>query len=93
MSWIQPSTTELRHHHTHHTDSIIQQWLPEQHYVQHLVDVNLLEHGQHRDRIHGREQRREHEAVQEVERANPGERTRLQSASKKYHFIVHTSIL
>lgn len=51
--------------HKTHRDGIVEQRLAKHDDVQHLVDVDLLEHGQHRDRIDGRDERRKQEHVQE----------------------------
>ena len=69
---------------THHADAVVEQRLPEQHDIQHLIHVNLLEHGQHSDRVDRGEQRREHEAVQEVERPHPGERPDLRTPPDRH---------
>lgn len=40
-------------------DGVVQQRFAKDHYVQDLVHVNLLEDGEHRDRVHGRDERGE----------------------------------
>lgn len=49
---------------THHGDGVIEQGLPEDDDEQHLVDVNLLKHGQHGHWVHGSNQAAEQEEVQ-----------------------------
>lgn len=51
---------------THHSDSIVEEWLPEHEDVQQLVDVDFLEHCQHSHGVYGRDDGAEQEAGQQV---------------------------
>lgn len=49
----------------HHCDGVVEQGLPEDDDEQHLVDVHLLEHGQHGHRVHSGNQAAEQQEVQQ----------------------------
>lgn len=51
---------------THHSDGVVEERLPEHEDVQQLVDVDLLEHGQDGDGVHGRDDGAEQQAGQQV---------------------------